>query len=205
MLIWRSMPSQFVADTFYVCGLVVNVYVLTWWSVWSSVHLSTQHTPTWRNLLQFIADSFYVRGLASKFVHLFISTLHFPNQVSWNGTNVPPSLGTNVIVNCLRNPKNKYHKRTSKKVTLSSVSIIVIIITRQGQQTTKISFAPGSLAMVLPVSTISSYLMRWDMISEKNQNFFHREIILGWQDARWGVGCCEAFPWSLWSYWWCGL
>lgn len=29
---------------------------------------------------QFIADSFYVRGLASKFVHLFISTLHFPNQ-----------------------------------------------------------------------------------------------------------------------------
>jgi len=29
---------------------------------------------------QFIADSFYVRGLASKFVHLFVSTLHFPNQ-----------------------------------------------------------------------------------------------------------------------------
>jgi len=29
---------------------------------------------------QFIADSFYTRGLASKFVHLFIATLHFPNQ-----------------------------------------------------------------------------------------------------------------------------
>ena len=29
--------------------------------------------------------------------------------------------------------------------------------------------------------------------------------ISGWQDALWGVGCSEAFPWSLWSYWWCGL
>jgi len=29
---------------------------------------------------KFIADSFYTRGLASKFVHLFIATLHFPNQ-----------------------------------------------------------------------------------------------------------------------------
>merc|ERR1719334_1861009 len=29
---------------------------------------------------KFIADSFYTLGLASKFVHLFIATLHFPNQ-----------------------------------------------------------------------------------------------------------------------------
>lgn len=29
---------------------------------------------------QFIADSFYTLGLASKFVHLFIATLHFPNK-----------------------------------------------------------------------------------------------------------------------------
>lgn len=29
---------------------------------------------------QFIADSFYRLGMASKFVHLFIATLHFPNE-----------------------------------------------------------------------------------------------------------------------------
>ena len=33
------------------------------------------------DFFQFIADSFYTLGLASKFVHLFIATLHFPNKV----------------------------------------------------------------------------------------------------------------------------
>jgi len=40
-------------------------------------------TGSGKNFLsQFIADSFYTLGLASKYVHLFIATLHFPNMNS---------------------------------------------------------------------------------------------------------------------------
>ena len=120
-------------------------------------------------LLQFIADSFYVRGLASKFVHLFISTLHFPNEVS------PPGFVGKMMFSSSYLGK---FSRLQRPATL--------LDHRQW----------------FCMSTQYFHIRRGEMILATIQQM---RSISGWQDAFWGAGCSETFPWSLWSNWWCGL
>ena len=119
--------------------------------------------------LQFIADSFYIRGLASKFVHLFISTLHFPNQVS------PPSFCCEHISWCSFLGKDSRLQRPA-----------ALLDHRQW------------FCMSAQHFHIWWGEMIFDTIQQKRR-------ISGWQDALWGAGCSETFPWSLWGNWWCGL
>ena len=138
--------------------------------------------------LQFIADSFYVRGLASKFVHLFISTLHFPNQVFcslWLSCSKVPSCNSLILL-------------------LESLLIIISYFKGRGirlQRSTAV--LDNRQCYCLPTQY---FYFWWGMTSIYWKcSPAVEERLLGRQNALWCARCCEAILGSLRSYWWCWL
>ena len=129
-----------------------------------------------------------MRGLASKFVHLFISTLHFPNQVLcslWLSCSKVPSCNSLILL-------------------LESLLIIISYFKGRGirlQRSTAV--LDNRQRHCLPTQY---FYFWWGMTSIYWKcSPAVEERLLGRQNALWCARCCEAVPRSLRRYWWCWL
>ena len=137
-----------------------------------------------------------MRGLASKFVHLFISTLHFPNQVFcslWLSCSKVPSCNSLSFLfyfYCL----NHYSK---------SLIIISYFEGRGIRLQRSTAVLDNRQRHCLPIQYFSFW---WGMrIIYWKWSPAVEERLLGRQNALWCAGCCETVLGSLRSYWWCWL